>query len=386
MLLTAMVARLPQGMSGLAVLILLTQHVGYGKAGVATGVTVASSGVSNVLLARAVDRVGARAVLIPSAFAYAALATSLAIARNGPYGRQLAICVVLGLVTPPITSVSRGTWPRLLGEERAQVLYGLEATAQELVFIAGPAIVALIAGLANPPTAVVTSGALGLVGALAYATAPPLRVVLARSAHRRTRVLFGTGLIWYVLVGGFMILGFTMTDIATVGFISGRKASGAAGVVLALWSVGSMLGGIRFGASHRPVTDRIAAYLCASAAVGLGLCAAAPDKIGLAVILFAGGTVVAPALARIYTRVGSLAPDGATTEAFGWLAVGFLIGSSVGSTIGGVSVQTIGARWTFLVAGAGTMLSVVAIAASVALRDGRQAPDQDAARPGLGQP
>lgn len=363
MLLTAMVARLPQGMSGLAVLLLLTRQFGYGRAGLAGGICVASTGVSNIVLARAVDRIGARKVLIPSAAGYAAVSVALALLRHHSFGLLVVICVLLGLITPPITSVSRGVWPRLLGEERAQVLYGLEATAQELVFIAGPGIVAVVSGVSGPATAVVVSGALGLVGAVAYATAPPLGLGARAVRAVRQRVLFGTGLIWYVLVGGCLIFAFSMSEIAIVDFVSGRKASATAGVVVAVWSTGSLLGGVRFGAASRPVTDRTLAVAIALAAGGLAVASVAPGRVGLAVILFAGGIAVAPALARLYTRTGSVSPEGASTEAFGWLAVGFLIGSAAGSALGGAAVEAVGARATFVLSACGAGLGLAAVVA-----------------------
>jgi MFS family permease len=359
LLVTAMLARLPQGMSGLAVLLLLTPQVGYARAGLATGVSVASSGLSSVLLARGVDRIGARKVLVPSAALYAAAMLSLAAAAHGAYVAQVGICAVIGLVTPPISSVSRGLWPKLLGEEEAQVVYGLEATAQELVFISGPAAVALIAGLASARIAVEVSGVVGLVGVVAYVTAPPLAdTVLGEARRRGQRVLFGTGVLRYALFGVCITLGFNMTDIATVDFVGGRRASATAGVVLAVWSLGSLIGGVWFGASNHRVTDAKLARVVAIAASGLAICSLAPDSIGLAVILLFSGAAVAPTMARLYTRMGAVAGAGSTTEAFGWLAVGFLVGSSLGSTLGGVSVDSVGPRWTFLFAGLAALCAV----------------------------
>jgi MFS family permease len=362
MLLTAMVARLPQGMSGLAILLLLTRHVGYGRAGLATGVEVASAGFSSVALARGVDRFGARKVLIPAAVTYAALMSVLAGVDGRPYGAALVLCGGIGLATPPITSVSRGTWTRMLGPERAQVIYGLEATAQELVYIVGPSMVALVAGLANPQAAVVTSAGLGLAGVLAYATAPPLRKSQPRAAERRRSILFGTGLIWYALVGVCVTIGLNMTDIATVDFVSGRKASAAAGIVLAVWSAGSMVGGVWFGARSTTVTDRNLGAIVVVAGLGISAASLAPDAVGLGVILFIGGAAVAPSMARLYSRIGAVAPEGASTEAFGWLAVGFLAGSSTGSALGGLTVAHLGARAAFALAGAAAASAAVVIA------------------------
>jgi MFS family permease len=361
-LLTAMMARLPQGMSGLAMVLLLSPRHGYGRAGIAVGVSVATAGLSNVVLARRVDRLGARRTLVPAAIGYAAAMITLALLEHRSYSAEVAVCAVIGLVTPPISSTSRGMWPRLLGADRAQVIYGLEATAQELIFIAGPATVALIAGLSSPRIAVITSGTVGLVGVLSYVTAPPFGKAVTGEVGYRRPVLFGTGVLWYALVGVCLTTGFNMTEIATVDFVSGRKASATAGVVLAVWSAGSLLGGIRFGAASSRVTDRTLARMVALAAAGIALASLAPDTVGLAVLLFIGASVVAPSLARLYTRLGTIAPEGAVTETFGWLAVGFLVGSSGGSALGGLSVDAIGPRLTFLLAGCAALLSVGAIA------------------------
>lgn len=357
LLITAMMARLPQGMSGLAVILFLTPQWGYGRAGVATGVSVATAGVSNLLLARAVDRVGARPVLGPTAALYAAAMIALGWTTHRGYGVQVAICGVIGLVTPPVSSVSRGLWPRLLGVERAQVVYGLEATAQELIWISGPAAVALIAGLASPQAAVIVSGVTGLVGALAYISAPPFAAAVRHRVERH-RAAVGTAVFRYALVGVCLTMGFNMTDISVVNFVGGRSASASAGVVLAVWSVGSFVGGLLFGAAHDQVSDRTLARSAVIAAGGLAAAALAPAAVGLGVILFFSGAAIAPTLARLYTRISAAVGEASTTEAFGWLAVGFLAGSSTGSAVGGLSVDAVGSRWTFCFAGLAALCAV----------------------------
>jgi MFS family permease len=374
LLVTSIVARLPQGMSGLAILLLLSPTVGYARAGLATGISVAAAGVSNVLLARAVDRCGARRVLLPAAALYAGAMVGLAVVAPRAYGVEIVMCVVIGLVTPPISAVSRGLWPQILDEEHTQAVYGLEATVQELIFIAGPAAVALIAGLASAQVAVVVSGLLGLLGTVAYVSAPPFADVSPPAADGvRRQVLFGTGVLRYAMVGTCITLGFGMAEIATVDFVSGSQATAAAGIVIAVWSVGSLLGGLWFGVASERVTDRTLASVIAVIGCGIAAAALAPDAVGLAVILFVSGVAVAPTLARLYTRMGMVAPDASKTEAFGWMAVGFLIGSSLGSTLGGVSVDGIGPRWTFVLAGMAAWcgIAVVTIRRPVASWRGR---------------
>lgn len=142
-----------------------------------------------------------------------------------------------------------------------------------------------------------------------------------------------------------------MAEIATVAFVSGRHATAASGVVLAIWSAGSLAGGLGFGAGATRVTDRGLGLWVAIASAGLLIAALAPGRVGLAVILFASGAAIAPALARLYTRVGAVAPSAAPTESFGWLAVGLQVGASAGAALGGLAVDGIGARWTFALGG-----------------------------------
>lgn len=364
LMLTAMAARLPQGMTGLGVLLLLTPRFGYGKAGVATGLSVAVAGVSNIVLARAIDRFGARVVLVPSAVLYLAGAGLLAALNGRGYAVQLALCAVVGFATAPISSVSRGLWPELLGVDRAQVLYGLEATAQELVFIVGPAGVALVAGAANAKTAMVLSGVLGLLGVIGFVTAPVFGSAARPERGPRDKRLWQGRVGAYALVGLCLTFGFSMTEIATVAFVGGRHATTASGVVLAVWSAGSMAGGLVFGAGAESVTDHTLEVSIAIAGAGLVLPVVAPGRVGLAVLLFAGGASIAPALARLYTRMGAVAPVGATTEAFGWLSVGFQAGSSLGAALGGMAVDAISARWTFVLTGIGALIAVIVVRGS----------------------
>src|SRR4051794_1210679 len=198
LLITSLVARMPNGMSSLAILLLVTRENGYARAGLVTGLYVASAGASNLLLARASDRWGVRRVLVPSAIGYAAGMTVLAVVPANAYLVELLVAAATGLSSPPVVPVVRGLWPRLLEPEMAQAVYGLEATAQELIFMTGPALVALVAGLAGAPAAVALTGALALSGTIAFATSPRLVVPGAAGPRRRHRLMRETSLPAYV--------------------------------------------------------------------------------------------------------------------------------------------------------------------------------------------
>lgn len=369
-LITSLVARLPLGMSSLSILLLVTRHHGYARAGLVTGLYAAANGLSNVGLSRAADRYGARRVLTPAAFGYAAGMTALGLVPQRLFSFELVLAMVCGLANPPVVPVVRGLWPRILEPEQAQAVYGLEATLQEIVFIAGPALVALIAAATGAPVAVVATGALGLGGTLACVASPALRDLPLVVAQRQRRRLRGVGLPAYVAMGFALVMAFNMTEVAVVAFVSGRQASASSGVVLAVWSLGSFLGGLWFGASTQKVNDVAVLTSLFTVAIGIAIAAAAPGPVVLGVLLFVGGMTIAPALARLYSRVGAVAPQGASTEAFGWVTVGLLGGASVGAAVGGVCVQALGGRATLLLAAAGPAVLVVALGGWVRGRPG----------------
>jgi predicted MFS family arabinose efflux permease len=352
----SLVARLPLGMAGLSIVLLVTREHGYGTAGLVTGLYVAASGLSNLLLSRAADRLGARPVLVPAALAYAAAMVVLALIPADRLAWQALAAFVAGATAPPVVAVVRGAWPRLYDPEVAQAIYGLEATAQELVFVLGPTLVALVAGLVGAPAATMLTGVIALIGTWATVLSPGLRTHVGRQAGAPRPSLRATGLPWYLAAGAALVLGFNATEIAVVAFVSGREASAAAGVVLAVWSIGSLVGGLLFGSRIGKADDAGVVRSLLLIGAGVTLTAVAQGPVVLAMLLFVGGMAVAPGLARLYGRVGATAPAGATTEAFSWMTVAMLVGATAGAALGGASVEWWGPRWTLVSAGIPTLL------------------------------
>jgi MFS family permease len=350
LVLLTLVARAPNGMSSLAILLLVSPRHGYGHAGVVVGVYVAAIGVFGPLSTRVCARLGLRRVLLTMAVGYCAAMVGLALAADGPYAAMLGCAVAAGVLQPPIVAIVRGLWPRLFPPEQVPVLYGLEATAQELIFVVGPALVALLAALAGAQVAVLVTGALALAGTAGLVGSPLVTDIPVAPAGRR-RVL-GRRLAVLVGLGMTCSMAFNMVDIGVIAFMSGRHAGAASGVALSMWAVGSMVGGLFFGAARKAAGRRGVALSVLAVAGGLGLLAASPGRAGLVVVLFAGGAAIAPAFARLYGLVADGVPDSGTAEAFAWLGVGFLAGSSLGASAGGFTVELFGSRATFLLAAA----------------------------------
>ena len=148
LLATGTLARLPIGINGLAVVLLLQgQRGGFGVAGLAAGALALGTGVGTPLMARAVDRTGPR-VLGALALAHAAgLAALPALAASAPPAALVVLAGVTGAVVPPVSSLLRALYPRMLHGELIHGAYALDSVLTELLFVAGPALTAAIAVL-----------------------------------------------------------------------------------------------------------------------------------------------------------------------------------------------------------------------------------------------
>jgi hypothetical protein len=59
-------------------------------------------------------------------------------------GTLVAAAALLGGTTPPAGSVTRATWPRLVPAESLHTAYALDSATNELMFVAGPVLVAAL--------------------------------------------------------------------------------------------------------------------------------------------------------------------------------------------------------------------------------------------------
>lgn len=146
-------------------------------------------------------------------------------------------------------------------------------------------------------------------------------------------------------------------EVTVVAFAGHAHASNQAGVLLAVWASGSMAGGFAFGARTAHAGMRVLAPLMAAAALGFFCLAAAPNIAVLYGLLFLAGVSIAPGFSCIYGLVGSLAPSTGSVEAFSWIGSGIQMGAAGGAAVGGILVDAVGTRWSFVMAAGGAMVT-----------------------------
>jgi hypothetical protein len=320
-------------------------------------------------------------VLLRCSLLYAAMAIMLVLGADlhVPAAALVVLAAGVGATLPPIAPSLRALMRDLFADigvrERA---YALESVAQELVWIAGPLLVALVIALGSPALAVLVLGAESVIGTALFVRSPlaadgarpPLRS--ARGAALASRELRGL-LVPVALMG--TALGATEVGLPALALHAGSRAS--SGVLLALWSIGSMAGGLWFGSRQwrASLPARYGTLLLAAVVCTAPLMLARSLPAAMVSSLLAGVTI-APVFSCQYALVGQAVTEGTETEAFTWVSAALVGGLSAGSAAGGALVASAGLRAPFVLAcaatGAAGLLALVSWLAA-ARRDHRLA-------------
>jgi MFS family permease len=362
----SLVARLPEAMIGIGLLVHAQALTGsFAVAGLATGAYAVAEGAGAPLIGRIVDRRGQTVALLASAAAAGVLLCAVALLPAGaPVAVLVALSAGIGMASPPLAACVRALLPALLPDAgAARAAYAVEATATELTWIAGPPLALALGVACSTGAALVAAGVVLVAGTAAFAAQPASRAWRPEAGESRPR---GGSLrspamrtLIVVLLAAGVLFGATEVGVAAATKALGSSA--AAGPLLGLWGVGSLLGGLvaaRVGGAQRPAG--LARILGPLAAGHLALAGAAGSVAGLAAVLVVAGAAIAPTFSTVYAMVERAAPAGTLTEAFSWLATALAIGSAAGSALGGALADHAGPEAAFALAGGAGALALLA--------------------------
>ena len=365
LLLSGFAGRLPSAMVPLALLLMVQQQTGsYAIAGLASATLGIASAVMAPVLGRLADRRGPRPILFTQAALYPLLLGLLVVVvlDGASDSTVIAASALAGAATPLVSGTVRALWSRVDVRVRPTA-YALDATATELVFVAGPSLVAVLAVFAAPALAVALAGVLAVGGALGIATSRATRGYVPVAGARTG--LFSTvltpGMPRVLLSGSALMLGFGALEVAIPAFAEDAGSPGMSGLLLAVWALGSVAGGLWFGARVVSTSlPRQYRLLLLGVTIGLAPLAWISSPWALGILLFLGGTAIAPTLTVQNTLVGSIAPEHATTEAFTWLSTMTVGASAIGAAVGGGLIEgPAGVSGSLALAAAGAAVAVV---------------------------
>jgi MFS family permease len=363
LLLAEIPMRLPVGINGLAIVLFLREHTGsYAAAGaVAAGFGIAV-GVTSPLIGRLIDRRGLRQTVVPLSLVHAAAMAGLVVCGLSavPVGVLVLLAAIAGAFIPPLGSISRALWPRLLRDEDPGLLstaLAMEGVLVELVFVAGPLLTALLSALIDPAAALILSPVLLLGGLAGFLMQPPVRSwVISEDAggHGLLGALRSPGIQTLVLCTLPMGFCFGAMEVTLPAFSEDHGARALGGVLVATWSLGSAAGGLLYGARHwsGPAARRYARF-AALLPIGYLPLAIAPSMGVMAVLALLAGLCIAPTLTAGNQIAGDVAPAGAETEAFTWPITALVVGLAIGNWSAGAIVEAVDWQAAFLVSAGG---------------------------------
>lgn len=100
-------------------------------------------------------------------FAGALVVLVLASARLAPLGLG-ALAAVAGLARPPVEAALRAMWPRIVPGGQVEAAYALDSTVQELIWIAGPVLLAVVLATGSPQLPLFACAILSIGGTVLY--------------------------------------------------------------------------------------------------------------------------------------------------------------------------------------------------------------------------
>ncbi|MFG3697070.1 MFS transporter [Micromonospora sp. NPDC047620] len=378
LLVTGIIGRLGIGMTPLALLLVVEQVTGrYSLAAVAGGIYALAGAALSPVAGRIADRIGPSPVLLGTAVAHPLALIGLLWSARADAGSLALVFVaagVAGATYPPLTAAIRGAWNDLTSpasgrRQLRNTALAAETTLFEIVFVLGPLLVAGFILVADARAALVGSAVVTLVGTTAVALGRVMRGWQPHPREHHTRGLgplrvpgFPALLLCVASLGiAFGAAGVTVPAFATD--YTSDDPDSLAGVLLAVWGVGSAMGGFWFGV-RKPARNmtRQFALLLAAVAGSFAVFAVMPTPAALGTALVIGGATIAPALTLENTLVGRISPTSMLNEAYTWVVTMSVGASAAGGAVAGLIVDHAGGvPWAFLFAGA-----AVAVGAGIA--------------------
>ena len=356
----ALLGRLSFAMGPLALVLFMRSATGsFALAGAASAATALASGLFAPVRGRLVDRHGQSRTLPPLSLSYAlALVGVLLAAGEGTAGEVIAVLLagVAGATAPPLPASMRVLWGILVGAgPRLQTALALDSVVEDVVYTVGPLATAGLAAAFTPAAALVAVAVLAVAGTAAFVSSPVSRGWTPPDLGARTPswagAVSGPGIRTLVaaLAGFGAAIG--ILDITLVA--AARQAGPAAlgGVLLALLSAGSVVGGLWYGrrAWRLRAGQRFVRIFALLALVAAALPLARPLSV-LGVVVVAVGLLLSPLESCAYVLAAELAPPGTLTESGTWLNTAINVTGAAGLAAAGALVDRAGVPATLAAA------------------------------------
>jgi hypothetical protein len=365
-------------------------------AGLATGAYGVAAVVAGPVAGRWYDAVGPARLLPLAAAAQLTAIVMLAIFASAalPVPVLLVASALLGLLVPQAGVLVRARWAVMLrGSDDLPAALFLEGALDEATFVVGPLLMAGLGRLLGPAVAVAMAGLITAVGALLLARLPwaePVghggaRLPPPRTGRVGSRQRLGAGFpavcVAFVAVGAV----FGCVQVGVFATTRDAGAPGAAGPVLAAFSVVSLAAGLLAGRAARGCDGSGAALrryrrVLVVLAAGMLMPAIGPiDPMLLAALLSIAACAASPAVAAGYALAERFVPPSRLMEGLGYAGAALGLGLAAGTAVSGLAADFATGRAVFALGSAFGVLGVLAALAVAVAPDATYARTASAA-------
>ncbi|MBB2975502.1 MFS family permease [Microbacterium endophyticum] len=295
-----------------------------------------------------IDRFGARPVLalltVMFGGALAAIATASLVGSVG--ATLIVLAGVAGAVAPPLGPTMRVAWGALApSSAQLRKALSLDAVAEELLYLAGPALAGIALAFIAPGLALYVPAALVTVGGLCFVATSAVgdmsRRVRTTDVHTKSRSLLldrrFVGVLLPALVAGAMS---GTLSVAVPASLEGNGGPAAAGVALGLFAGGSALGGLVYGALKvRGSLARQLVVVSAGLLVASSFVAVVSGAVAVSVVLASAGLFFSPVMIVAYVAAHAAGGERQQNAATTWVNTSHNLGGAAGSAAAGVLIQ-----------------------------------------------
>ncbi|HEY0902922.1 MAG TPA: MFS transporter [Marmoricola sp.] len=333
--------------------IVLTLHVvghldrSYTEAGVLQMVYSLALAVSGPWRGRRLDRVGLRKSLVPS---LVVLTLCWSIAPWVGFWLLVAFVAVAGLFMMPIFSIVRQVLIGAVSDEDRTAVLSIDSVVVEMSFMIGPVLGVLGAVYLPTAVALLIFQLTAVVGGLAlWIDNPPFGDdVHATGEKHRVREWLSPTVVAILVISATATVILVGEDLGTVAALREMGHTSSIGWVLALWGLGSALGGIVYGALHKhPPASVLLVLLAATTA----FVAVSSGRTTFTLLLFVSGFFCAPTITATIDDLTRAVPASVRGEAMGWHGSALTVGGAAGAPVVGWAIDHDGWQGAFEIAG-----------------------------------
>jgi predicted MFS family arabinose efflux permease len=288
------------------------------------------------------------------------------------YEALLVAAVVAGAFLVPVFSVVRQSLAVIVPPGQQRTAYAMDSVGTEMTFMLAPTIGVLIA------TQVSTGVALTVIGVATVGAGlflmwfnPPTRSAPVEGAAGDPVTppkgrLVSPGVLVILAAASAAALILNGTDVGIIAALEGWDQEQAVGWMVALWCVGSVIGGLVYGAGRHELHPLALVAL-------LGLCtlpaALASTQTQLAVAVIIAGLPCAASLSSINAALVRMVPEHRRGEVMGWSGTANTVGAALGAPVCGAVIDRLGPQSGFAVAGGvGLVLAAAGLLVLMAFR------------------